>query len=133
MARCRFATEQAAPFDLIGTGCYKNSSSGGAVAQLEARLDGIEEVRGSNPLGSTSFISRSFRIARNRSVQHPFANTPPSGENSLYAGNIPAVSVSILSGSFRSVVDTVAQSEGLAGWFYNGGERWLVCLTWQAS
>jgi hypothetical protein len=28
-------------------------SFGGAVAQLGARLDGIEEVRGSNPLGST--------------------------------------------------------------------------------
>jgi hypothetical protein len=29
--------------------------SGGAVAQLGARLDGIEEVVGSNPIGSTSF------------------------------------------------------------------------------
>jgi hypothetical protein len=29
-------------------------SIGGAVAQLGARLDGIEEVRGSNPLGSTN-------------------------------------------------------------------------------
>jgi hypothetical protein len=28
-------------------------SSGGAVAQLGARLDGIEEVVGSNPIGST--------------------------------------------------------------------------------
>ena len=28
---------------------------GGAVAQLGARLDGIEEVVGSNPIGSTSF------------------------------------------------------------------------------
>jgi hypothetical protein len=27
---------------------------GGAVAQLEARLDGIEEVVGSNPIGSTN-------------------------------------------------------------------------------
>jgi hypothetical protein len=30
--------------------------SGGAVAQLGARLDGIEEVVGSNPIGSTNFI-----------------------------------------------------------------------------
>jgi hypothetical protein len=30
-------------------------SSGGAVAQLGARLDGIEEVEGSNPFGSTRF------------------------------------------------------------------------------
>ena len=30
-------------------------SSGGAVAQLGARLDGIEEVVGSNPIGSTNF------------------------------------------------------------------------------
>jgi hypothetical protein len=29
--------------------------SGGAVAQLGARLDGIEEVVGSNPIGSTKF------------------------------------------------------------------------------
>ena len=28
---------------------------GGAVAQLGARLDGIEEVVGSNPIGSTNF------------------------------------------------------------------------------
>jgi hypothetical protein len=28
---------------------------GGAVAQLGARLDGIEEVVGSNPIGSTKF------------------------------------------------------------------------------
>jgi hypothetical protein len=30
-----------------------NSLRGGAVAQLGARLDGIEEVVGSNPIGST--------------------------------------------------------------------------------
>jgi hypothetical protein len=29
---------------------------GGAVAQLGARLDGIEEVVGSNPIGSTNFF-----------------------------------------------------------------------------
>jgi hypothetical protein len=28
----------------------------GAVAQLGARLDGIEEVVGSNPIGSTNFL-----------------------------------------------------------------------------
>ncbi len=31
---------------------------GGAVAQLGARLDGIEEVVGSNPIGSTNIISK---------------------------------------------------------------------------
>ena len=31
-----------------------NSLHGGAVAQLGARLDGIEEVVGSNPIGSTN-------------------------------------------------------------------------------
>ena len=30
--------------------------SGGAVAQLGARLDGIEEVVGSNPIGSTKVL-----------------------------------------------------------------------------
>ena len=32
---------------------FHRFSSGGAVAQLGARLDGIEEVVGSNPIGST--------------------------------------------------------------------------------
>ena len=32
-----------------------SSIPGGAVAQLGARLDGIEEVVGSNPIGSTNF------------------------------------------------------------------------------
>ncbi len=38
---------------LSGLGVIKIHPSGGAVAQLEARLDGIEEVVGSNPIGST--------------------------------------------------------------------------------
>jgi hypothetical protein len=33
----------------------RQSYPGGAVAQLGARLDGIEEVVGSNPIGSTNF------------------------------------------------------------------------------
>ena len=40
------------------------SISGGAVAQLGARLDGIEEVVGSNPIGSTT--SKLQRILPNR-------------------------------------------------------------------
>jgi hypothetical protein len=36
-----------------GTSCGKLGKFGGAVAQLGARLDGIEEVVGSNPIGST--------------------------------------------------------------------------------
>jgi hypothetical protein len=39
-------------------GVIKIHPSGGAVAQLEARLDGIEEVEGSNPFGSTNLNSR---------------------------------------------------------------------------
>jgi hypothetical protein len=34
--------------------CVKLNELGGAVAQLGARLDGIEEVVGSNPIGSTN-------------------------------------------------------------------------------
>ncbi len=34
--------------------CAKLKGIGGAVAQLGARLDGIEEVEGSNPFGSTN-------------------------------------------------------------------------------
>ncbi len=45
------------PFDALRLRCYKRENvpmqSGGAVAQLGARLDGIEEVVGSNPIGST--------------------------------------------------------------------------------
>ena len=38
-------------------GCDKlGQAFGGAVAQLGARLDGIEEVVGSNPIGSTNFF-----------------------------------------------------------------------------
>ncbi len=43
-------------FDRAQPGCYSFCivlQSGGAVAQLGARLDGIEEVVGSNPIGST--------------------------------------------------------------------------------
>jgi hypothetical protein len=39
------------PGRLLGQVC-----NGGAVAQLGARLDGIEEVVGSNPIGSTNLI-----------------------------------------------------------------------------
>jgi hypothetical protein len=35
---------------------------GGAVAQLGARLDGIEEVVGSNPIGSTNLNLNRFFI-----------------------------------------------------------------------
>jgi hypothetical protein len=39
-----------------------SSIPGGAVAQLGARLDGIEEVVGSNPIGSTNFSdSKNFK------------------------------------------------------------------------
>ena len=41
---------------LSGLGVIKIHPSGGAVAQLEARLDGIEEVVGSNPIGSTKLF-----------------------------------------------------------------------------
>src|ERR1700723_662789 len=39
------------------------SLSGGAVAQLGARLDGIEEVVGSNPIGSTNLTIK--RVLQN--------------------------------------------------------------------
>ena len=40
--------------------CVKLIELGGAVAQLGARLDGIEEVVGSNPIGSTNFRLTTF-------------------------------------------------------------------------
>jgi hypothetical protein len=39
-------------------GAIRVHHHGGAVAQLGARLDGIEEVEGSNPFGSTKFRSQ---------------------------------------------------------------------------
>jgi hypothetical protein len=46
-----------------------NPAIGGAVAQLGARLDGIEEVRGSNPLGSTKFTRcSSFTFSKTNRV-----------------------------------------------------------------
>jgi hypothetical protein len=57
------------------------------VAQLEARLDGIEEVEGSNPFGSTKFIPSAGSPA-------PFANKLQERENTYKAGNLPAVLVS---------------------------------------
>jgi hypothetical protein len=50
---------------LFKPGAIKIHPAGGAVAQLEARLDGIEEVEGSNPFGSTKcFIAFSVYILR---------------------------------------------------------------------
>ena len=50
------------------SGCYKSNhccfSFGGAVAQLGARLDGIEEVVGSNPIGSTNELVGASRFHR---------------------------------------------------------------------
>jgi hypothetical protein len=40
---------------ISGRSCVNLNELGGAVAQLGARLDGIEEVVGSNPIGSTNF------------------------------------------------------------------------------
>ena len=54
VARCSAGIGVRALFDPDWERCYKKVSfAGGAVAQLGARLDGIEEVVGSNPIGST--------------------------------------------------------------------------------
>ncbi len=45
----------------------------GVLAQLVERLNGIEEVRGSNPLGSTSFRWWSGRLGR---IRTPFDRPP---------------------------------------------------------
>ena len=47
---------------MFAAGCDKLSRyPGGAVAQLGARLDGIEEVVGSNPIGSTIIVFKGVR------------------------------------------------------------------------
>jgi hypothetical protein len=56
-------------------------SFGGAVAQLGARLDGIEEVVGSNPIGSTNTLRYIlFTIFRMRVRRWP-ANPAVSGNH----------------------------------------------------
>ena len=52
--------------------------SGGAVAQLGARLDGIEEVVGSNPIGSTKNTQTNLLTERHcwRCMVSIVASTP---------------------------------------------------------
>ena len=50
-------------------GCYAASHNGGAVAQLGARLDGIEEAVGSNPIGSTNIQRDLFSDATSKHQQ----------------------------------------------------------------
>jgi hypothetical protein len=75
---------------LSAAGCYKSIAvflSGGAVAQLGARLDGIEEVEGSNPFGSTIFTLE---------IPHaPSAAPSITGGNTdfILAGHFPGQSV----------------------------------------
>src|SRR6266704_5511403 len=57
---------------LSGLGVIKIHPSGGAVAQLEARLDGIEEVVGSNPIGSTKLFFNSTQLDRRDAFAHSF-------------------------------------------------------------
>jgi hypothetical protein len=52
--------------------CSFELHPGGAVAQLGARLDGIEEVEGSNPFGSTIFTKLEIPYAaRSLSAAEP--------------------------------------------------------------
>jgi len=62
--------------------CGKIKSIGGAVAQLGARLDGIEEVVGSNPIGSTNILSK--RVSG--SFCYPLPNPHFSPETEYLAG-----------------------------------------------
>ena len=54
------------------------STSGGAVAQLGARLDGIEEVVGSNPISSTNLPLQQIPEILN---YHRAEASEPSGGN----------------------------------------------------
>lgn len=63
MAFCSFYTRKTEP-GLCGRRspamlAWLQLCFGGAVAQLGARLDGIEEVVGSNPIGSTNVVDGS--------------------------------------------------------------------------
>jgi hypothetical protein len=52
---------------------------GGAVAQLGARLDGIEEVVGSNPIGSTKFPFHTNTILLSIIQLAKFSDASPFG------------------------------------------------------
>ena len=57
----RKETEKKSTFFLRKVRYHFRSPSNGVLAQLVERLNGIEEVRGSNPLGSISLIFRDLR------------------------------------------------------------------------
>jgi hypothetical protein len=60
--------------------CGKLNKFGGAVAQLGARLDGIEEVVGSNPIGSTKRLKSQTGLDFSKGdagKSHRFFNTTP--------------------------------------------------------
>ena len=56
------------------TPAQQSKSQKGVLAQLVERLNGIEEVRGSNPLGSKSFIWNDIR--KQKSWLSSFTHTP---------------------------------------------------------
>jgi hypothetical protein len=58
-------------------------SLGGAVAQLGARLDGIEEVVGSNPIGSTNF-QKTHVSGRSNLIANLLSN---KGHETTFEGN----------------------------------------------
>jgi hypothetical protein len=60
---------------------------GGAVAQLGARLDGIEEVVGSNPIGSTnSKIFTKLRILREQTLRQSMRPYQGRNNSALHRG-----------------------------------------------
>ena len=61
---------------ISGRSCVKLPKLGGAVAQLGARLDGIEEVVGSNPIGSTNFAFVQSGDIPCTVRRHPLQNVP---------------------------------------------------------
>jgi hypothetical protein len=56
----RKETEKKSTFFLRKLRYHFRSLSNGVLAQLVERLNGIEEVRGSNPLGSISLITNNL-------------------------------------------------------------------------
>ena len=82
--------------------CGKLKGFGGAVAQLGARLDGIEEVVGSNPIGSTKKrFAQSACALRLRPVKFQFhcrgfnarCNLPAALQVLTYASKLGMVRV----------------------------------------
>ena len=83
-------------------GGYTRASLGGAIAQLGERLNGIQEVAGSTPVGSTSG-SPSMSLAAKNGTAWRYDALPPDEYHRRYTGKPRFDEPSALGYMYRSV------------------------------